>query len=244
MSTVNVDLTDRVALVTGAGRGIGRAIATGLAECGAHVVLASRSSDQLETLAQEITSAGGKATPITTDLADEQSICETFSNVQSQLGQLDVLINNAGVGIYGPVQEFSAEDFDRIISVNLRGTFLCCREAMKLMTPAKAGYIINISSVVGFKGYIDQAAYTASKHGVMGLTKSLSLEAQPAGVRVSAILPGGVDTDMVAQARPDLDRSILIQPTDITRTVLFLLGLSDHCAIDQIYIRRKNSTPF
>jgi 3-oxoacyl-[acyl-carrier protein] reductase len=112
------------------------------------------------------------------------------------------------------------------------------------MIPQKSGYIINVASVVGFKGYVNQAAYTATKHGVMGLTKVLSAEAQPHGIRTSAILPGGVDTDMVGDARPDLDRSVLLQPSDIAQTVMYLLSLSERAAIDQIYIRRRNSTPF
>ena len=128
--------------------------------------------------------------------------------------------------------------------VNLRGTFLCCREAMRLMLPQKAGNIINISSVVGFKGYPNQSAYAASKHAIMGLTKALAVEAQPHGIRVSAVLPGGVDTDLVAESRPDLDRACLIAPEDIAETVLFLLTLSDRAAVDQIFIRRTNSTPF
>lgn len=241
---ISVDLTDQVAIVTGAGRGIGKVISLELARCGAHVVLAARTEAEIQTLAEEIKSAGGKASAIATDVSDQQSVCRLFEKVQADFGRLDVLVNNAGIGIFGPVLEFSVEDFDKIMAVNLRGTFLCCREAMKLMTPTGRGYIINISSVLGIKGYADQGAYTASKHGVMGLTKSLSVEAQPSGVRISAILPGGVDTEMVAQSRPDLDRSILIQPTDIANSVLYLLSLSEHCAIDQIYIRRKKSTPF
>ena len=112
------------------------------------------------------------------------------------------------------------------------------------MIPKKSGTIINISSVVGFKGYPNQAAYTASKHALLGLTKSLAVEAQEHGIRVSAILPGGVDTEMVAKARPDLDPKILLEPEDIAHTVLFLLSLSDRAAIDQIYIRRRSSKPF
>ena len=115
---------------------------------------------------------------------------------------------------------------------------------MKLMIPTKSGYIINISSVLGFKGYVNQGAYTAAKHGVVGLTKTLSIEAQEKGIRTSVILPGGVDTEMVAKSRPDLDRSILIQPSDIAHTVAYLLSLSSTCAIDQVYIRRRNRQPF
>jgi len=153
-------------------------------------------------------------------------------------------VNNAGIGLFGKVADFAAADLDRVMAVNLRGTFLCCREAMKLMIPQRSGYIINISSVVGIKGYPNQSAYTASKHAVMGLTKSLAVEAQPHGIRVSAVLPGGVDTEMVQASRPDLDRSVLLQPDDIAQTVMFLLSLPERAAIDEIYIRRRASQPF
>jgi 3-oxoacyl-[acyl-carrier protein] reductase len=112
------------------------------------------------------------------------------------------------------------------------------------MVAQRSGAIINISSVVGFKGYPNQAAYTASKHGVVGLTKSLAAEAQEHDIRVSVILPGGVDTHLVGDARPDLDRSVLMQPEDIAQTVLYLLSLSDRAHVDQIYIRRRTSKPF
>lgn len=237
-------LTGQVALVTGASRGIGRAISSSLAASGAHVVAVARNSRQLESLAAEISSAGGSATTIVADLAEERQIRDVFDRVARQLGRLDVLVNNAGIGIFGPLQDLDTADLDRVLAVNLRAPMLCCREALRLMIPQRSGYIINISSVVGFKGYVNQAAYTASKHGVMGLTKVLAAEAQPYGIRTSAVLPGGVDTDMVADARPDLDRNVLLKPSDIAQTVLFLLSLSEQAAVDQIYIRRRNSTPF
>ncbi len=208
------------------------------------MVAAARTREQIEALAREIADAGGKAHAVPTDLVDEASIRSLFAAVHERWGRLDILVNNAGIGRYGPVQEFATEDLDAVVDVNLRGTFLCCREAMRLMVPAGQGYIINISSVVGFKGYPNQAAYTATKHAVMGLTKSLAVEAQARGIRASAVLPGGVDTGLVRRARPDLDPSILLQPEDVAQAILFLLSLSDRAAIDQIYIRRRTSTPF
>ena len=233
----------KLALVTGAGRGIGRSIAESLAQAGAHVILAARTADQLQSLAREITARGQKATAIATDIADESSVRQLFARIV-RIAPLDILINCAGIGRFGPLKDFSTEDFDTVLAVNLRGTFLCCREAMSVMAARKAGFIINISSVVGIKGYPDQAAYTASKHGVVGLTKSLAVEAQQHNIRVSLILPGGVDTDLVAQARPDLDRSVLMQPEDIAQAVMYLLSLSDRAHVDQIYIRRRSSSPF
>jgi len=241
---MNANLNGQVALVTGSGRGIGRAIAINLAAHGAHVVVSARSADQIESVANEIKNAGGSATPIAVDVADEQSVKVLLETIRRRLGRLDVLVNNAGLGLYGPVGEFEVGDFDRVISVNLRGTFLCCREAMRLMVPQRRGFIINIASVMGVKGYPNQAAYAASKHGVMGLTKSLAVEAQNHDIRVSVILPGGVDTDMAARARPDLDRSILIHPEDVAQSVMYLLSLSDRAHTDQIQIRRRTGQPF
>jgi 3-oxoacyl-[acyl-carrier protein] reductase len=235
------ELRGKVALVTGAGRGIGRAISLALAKCGAQVHLAARTVADLSAAADEVRAAGGAATVAPVDLNDESQIRRLFEN----LPRLDVLINNAAVGRFGPVSEFSAADLDAILAVNVRGTFLCCREAMRLMMPAKGGYIINISSVLGFRGYPDQAAYAASKHAIMGLTKSLATEAQPHLIRVSAILPGGVDTEMSSASRPDLNRAELIKPGQIADAVLYLLSLSDTtAAVDEIYIRRSTAKPF
>jgi len=241
---VQPDLTDQVAVVTGAGRGIGRAIARSLASAGARVACAARTESQIQAVAETITAAGGRAMAVQTDLAEEDSVRALFAAVRDRWGRLDVLVNNAGVGRYGAVAEFPVEDLDRVIAVNLRGTFLCCQEAMRMMVPAGRGYIINISSVVGFKGYPNQAAYTATKHAVMGLTKSLAVEAQTHGIRTSAVLPGGVDTTLVRQARPDLDPSVLLAPEDVAQTVLYLLSLSERAAVDQIYLRRRASQPF
>lgn len=237
-------LDSQVALVTGAGRGIGRAISLALGAAGAHVVAAARTEREIRRLAREVTCRGGQATAMRLDLSREASILRLFKAIAGRFGRLDILVNNAGVGIYGPVREFRTKDLDRVLAVNLRGPFLCCREALRVMAPRKSGYIINIASVVGFKAYVNQAAYGASKHGVMGLTKALALEAQPLGIRVSAVLPGGVDTDLVRDARPDLDRSVLLQPDDIAGAVMYLLSLSPRAAVDQIYIRRRQSQPF
>ncbi len=241
---MTLNLEGKVALVTGAGRGIGRAVCEALGQAGATVVATARSIDQIEAVASEITDAGGRAIAIPADIAEESDICSLFDQVNEQFGCLDMLVNNAGMGLFGPVEGFSAGDFDQVMAVNLRGAFLCCQRALRAMIPQGSGYIINISSVVGFKGYPNQAAYTAAKHGVMGLTKSLAVEAQTYGIRVSAVLPGGVDTDMVRVARPDLDPSVLMQPEDIAQTVMYLLSLSDRAAVDQIYIRRRGSQPF
>jgi len=238
------DLAGRVAVVTGAGRGIGRAVALALGRAGACVVAAARTQEEIDATAKAICDAGGEAEAVAVDVADAASVRALFAAVRNGRGRLDVVVNNAGIGLYGPVETFPVEDLDRLVAVNLRGTFLCCQEAMRLMIPAGAGYIINISSVVGFKGYPNQAGYTATKHAVMGLTKSLAVEAQAHGIRTSVILPGGVDTDMVRHARPDLDPASLLHPEDVAQVVLFLLSLSERAAVDQIYLRRRTGQPF
>jgi 3-oxoacyl-[acyl-carrier protein] reductase len=225
-----MDLQHQTALVTGANRGIGKAIAENLAAAGVTVLAGVRQAGTAPAGCQEII----------LDVADEASVQQAFSKIDT----LDILINNAGIGRYGDLADFSSADFDAVLQTNLRGVFLCSRAAMQLMRPQNSGYIICIGSVVSVKGYPQQAAYTASKHGVLGLCKSLAVEAQAANIRVSAVLPGGVDTDMVAQARPDLDRSGLIQAADIAHTVRFLLTLPSSCAIDQIALRRPGASPF
>jgi len=241
---MQVDLHNQVALVTGAGRGIGRSISMALADSGAHVVMAARTESQLKNVAREIVTGGGRATAVPTDISSEEDILSLFKEVKEKWGRLDIMINNAGIGLWGKLVDFSMEDFDTIMRINVRGLYICCQQAMHLMIPARKGFIINISSVVGFKGYPNQSAYTASKHAVMGITKSLAVEAQEYGICASAILPGGVETDFTVSARPDLDRSILIQPGDIAKTVLYLLSLSERAMVDQVYIRRRTGTPF
>jgi len=198
----NISLAGKLALVTGAGRGIGKSVALRLSGLGATVVVSARTDDEIKSTANEIIETGGRAMAVKADVSLEREVEQLFARVESEFGRLDILVNNAGIGLFGPLDEFPVAEFDRVIAVNLKGTFMCCQQAMQIMRPAQNGYIINISSVVGFKGYPGQSAYAASKHGIMGLTKSLAVEAQEDGIRVSAILPGGVDTGLVRDARP------------------------------------------
>ncbi len=244
-STLRPDLTGRAALVTGASRGIGRRIAIELARCGAHTFLVARTAEALDSVCEEIRKTGGRAAPFQADAADPRQVKAVFERIDAAHdGSLDILINNAGTGRFALVKDTTIEDWDALMEINLRGTFLFCREAVKRMIPGKKGTIINIASVVGLKGYVNQGAYTASKHGIVGLTKTLAAELQEHGIKVSVICPGGVDTDLVAQARPDLDRSILMKPEDIAQTVLYLLALPPRTTVDMIYIRRYGSAPF
>lgn len=242
--SVNVDLSGQTAVVTGAGRGIGRCMALTLGKAGAYVAAVARTQPDLEALKRDIENAGGTAGVQPCDVSDADAVTAMFERVVEERGRVDILVNNAGLGIYGLLQDMPPDDFDKVIAVNLRGTFLCAQQAMRIMRRQRRGTIVNVSSVLGFKGYKNQSAYTASKHGVMGLTKSLAVEAQPHGIRVSAVLPGGVDTEMVRKSRPDLDPEDLLRPVDVAQAVMYLLSLSEHAAVDEIYIRRRNSKPF
>jgi len=237
-------LDGKVALVTGAGRGIGRAIALTFARNGARVALAARTAVQLHAVQAEIEAAGGLAVSFPTDVAQEEAVVALVHDVVERFGRLDILVNNAGLGIFKPLVETSREEWDRVMAVNARGPFLLCREAIPHLRKQPLSFVVNVSSVVGLKGYANQAAYSASKHALMGLTKALAREVQADGIRVHAVCPGGVETDLVRAARPDLDPAVLMQPQDIADIVLFLVTRRGNAVIDGVQVRRAASTPW
>lgn len=237
-------LSSQVALVTGASRGIGAAIAESLARAGASLYLTARSESGLQRTQQRLAEIGAAAAYTSADITQEADIKRVVKEVYALRGRLDILINCAGIGVFGPFLETSTADWDRIMATNVRGSFLVCRESVPLMAKGGGGCIVNIASVVGVKGYVNQSAYTASKHALMGLTKVLAQEVQPLGIRVHIVCPGGVDTDMASQARPDLERSGLIQPSEVADVVLFLVSQRGNAIVDQINLRRANGTPW
>jgi len=175
----------------------------------------------------------------------ERDVKRLVRTVVERFGRLDIVINNAGIGVFGPLEKTTTEDWDRVMAVNARGPFMLCREAIPYLKQNRdTAWIINVSSVVGVKGYVNQAAYTASKHALMGMTKVLAHEVKQYGIRVHAICPGGVDTGLVANARPDLDRSILMKPEEIAEIVLFLLTRRGNAVLDQVNVRRATSEPW
>ena len=237
-------LQGKVALVTGASRGIGKAIACALAKHGVTVVGTARSEETLQTVQHEIDTAGGTFYCVAADLADPDSPKKMIDAAIAACGRLDILVNNAGIVVEGPLLDATLEEWDRLMAVNARAPFLLCKEAIPFMKAAGEGTIIQIVSVIGVKAYVNQGIYTASKHALMGMSKVLAQEVQKDNIRVHTILPGGVATEMIAQVRPDLKPADLMLPEDIAEIVLFLLTHRGNAVIDDIHVRRANSSPW
>lgn len=223
-------LTGKVAIVTGASRGIGRSIALALATQGAKVVASARNAEALDSLVAEIKGQGGEATAVVGDVAVEADAARLVEQAVAAYGQVDILVNNAGITRDGLLLRMKSEDWDAVIDTNLKGAFFCIRAAAKVMTKQRSGRIINISSVVGEMGNAGQANYCASKAGLLGLTKSVARELARRNVTVNAITPGFIVTDMTDgmtdKAREAMTEQIpmgrLGEAEDVAHAVLFL----------------------
>jgi len=238
------NLKNKVAIVTGASRGIGRSIAVSLAAEGAAVVLAARDQTALAQTAQTVRQAGGQALVVPTDMADEASIKNLVQATARECGRLDLLVNNAGITHSALLEQTKTEDWDRCMTINARGPFILCREAIPLLRRTGGGRIINISSVVGVKGYPKQSAYTASKHAVRGMSIALAEELRNDNIRVHVICPGGVYTDLVRKVRPDIKQEELISPDEIAELVVYLATHQGNAVIDELHVRRATSAPW
>lgn len=221
---------DRVAVVTGASRGIGRAIALHLAARGAKLVVSARNAAALEELVEEIHTGGGEALAVAGDVAIAADVERLFDEADKAFGRVDILVNNAGITRDGLLMRMKEEDWDAVMNTNLKGAFLCSRSAAKVMGKQRYGRIINISSVVAEMGNAGQANYCASKAGMIGLTKSSSREMSKRNVTVNAVTPGFIVTDMTAglsdKVREELQGQIplgrLGEAEDIAHAVAFL----------------------
>ncbi|MGH7772068.1 MAG: SDR family oxidoreductase [Candidatus Binatia bacterium] len=215
-------LSGKVAIVTGAGRGIGRAISLLLSRSGSRVVLASRNESQLQAVGEEIRSQDGQVLVVPTDLTRDEEMKRLVEETLREWGSIDYLINNAGWGRTSPLVKAKIEDWDQTFQVNLRAPMFLSQLVLPTMIAKREGAIINISSVSGKTGQANTAAYSASKFGLIGFSQCLYEEVREYGIKVAVILPGFVDTQMIPANRK-LDRSKMIHPEDVAQTVLFVL---------------------
>lgn len=219
-------LKNQIAIITGGGRGIGAATAALFAREGARVVIASRSADQLKSAAASIAaqSGAGRIHSVAADVSDEEQVERLFKETQSHFGPPDILINNAAVITVKPFEDFTVAEWDLMMAVNLRGPFLCSRAAFHSMKASgKGGSIVHISSLAGIRGtekFPGMSGYVVSKHGVIGLTESMSVEGRPHKIRVNCVAPGAVDTQMLREAAPQFKTETV--PDDIAQAVLYL----------------------
>ena len=223
-------LQGKVAVITGASRGIGRIIALNMAAKGAKVVLSARNADVLKGVVDEIAAVGGEALAVPGDVSKSEDAARLFVDAVAAFGKVDILVNNAGITRDGLVVRMKDEDWDTVMDINLKGAFYCSREAAKLMTKNRSGRIINISSVVGEMGNPGQANYCASKAGMLGMTKSMARELARRNVTVNAITPGFIETDMTEELPEKVRNELAAQiplgrfgnTEDIAHAVVFL----------------------
>ena len=231
-------------IITGASKGIGKAVALKMAANGHRLVLAGRNENELKQLIEECTKFNSECISVVVDLARPEAAGIVINTCIEQFAGLDVLINNAGVANPFSVENTPLDQWDLMMAVNARAPFLLCKKAIPYLKQSQLATIINISSVVGRKGYINQAAYCASKHALTGFTKALAKEVQPMGIRVHLLSPGGVATEMLAKTRPDLTNTGLIQPEEIAEIIEFLINKRGNAMIDEINVRRGSTQPF
>ena len=240
-----MDWRGKTALVTGATGGIGCAICKKFADLGMNLVITGRKKDALDSLAADLREKGADVLALAGDITDSAFVRSLPASCEDHFKGLDVLVNCAGVAQNQPFEEVSEEDFDRIMNLNARAPFFLCQASLPALRKSSFATIINITSVVAHKGYPYQSAYAASKHALMGFSKTLANEVYKDNIRVHLISPGGVYTPMVALARPDLKPDMLSLPEDIAEIAAFYLKMRDaNAIIDEVQVHRSGKEPF
>ena len=238
-------LDGKVALVTGANRGIGRGIARGFAREGAALVLAARGNESLDEAAREMTALGSDCLAAPTDVTDESQVEALFAQLMDRFGRLDLLVNNAGAFDGGPLDELSTAAWDKVIAVNLRAPFLCSRAALRIMKQQRVGRIINIGSISAQRVRAGSAPYSASKHGIWGLTQATALDGRDYGVTCCCLHPGNVAVERRQSEKPE-DAEPMMSVDEIAEVAVLMASLPPHVEMleaivlprDQLYVGR------
>lgn len=238
-------LSGKVALVTGGGRGLGAAICHTLAEAGVIAIAADIRLDLAEQTTQELRQKGWEAIALPLDLTDEQQIESTVNKIVDQYEKIDILINNAGTDVTLPVEELAIADWDRVIAVNLRAPFILSKFILPLMKQQGSGHIVNITSTAAKRAWANASVYHASKWGLMGLSHALHVEGRPHGVKVAAVVAGGMKTPFLLDRFPDIDPNILQDPKNVAETIRYVLMQPAETVISEVMVipMREGSWP-
>ncbi|MBI4590006.1 MAG: SDR family NAD(P)-dependent oxidoreductase [Candidatus Rokubacteria bacterium] len=223
-----------MAIVTGGGRGIGRAAALAFAREGAAVALAARTASELDAVAAEIQRSAGRPLAVPTDVTQESSVAALVDKVLAEFGKVDILLTAAGAATFGNLVDTKTEEWDRMLAVNLRGVFLTCRAVLPPMMRQRRGTIINIVSVAAKRAIPGGGAYAASKHGVLGLTQVLAEEMRPHGIRVGGLYPGAVDTSLWDAVPDPPERSRMLRPEDVAEAALLMASLPPGASLEDV----------
>jgi len=242
---MDIDLSGRVVAVTGASSGIGEATALACAEAGAAVSLGARRTDRIEALAERIRSGGGSALAVATDVSDEQQANAFVRRTHEELGRLDVLVNNAGVMLLGPIEGAPTDEWRRMIDANVYGVLYCTHAAFPLMREQGGGQVVNVSSVAGRVARAGSGVYNLTKFGVGAFSESLRQEGVPHNIRVTLIEPGAVTTELQGHNRDEIREMMAqrfegvtpLESGDIARAVLYAIGQPDHVAVNEVLVR-------
>jgi NAD(P)-dependent dehydrogenase (short-subunit alcohol dehydrogenase family) len=239
------ELTGKVALVTGGGRGLGQQICMELAEGGAAVIAADVRSELADNVAQQIRRAGGRAMAMRIDVSEPAEAEQCIGRVVAEFGQIDALVNNAGIDKTCSIEELSVEEWTRILAVNLTGPFLMSKHALPVMASRQGGHIVNVVSTAAKRTWANAAAYHASKWGLLGFSHALHVEARKRGVKVTALVVGGMRTPFLLERFPDIDPSVLQDPRNVAATVRFLLTQPAETVIPEMMVlpMRETSWP-
>jgi NADP-dependent 3-hydroxy acid dehydrogenase YdfG len=242
---MDIDLSGQVVAVTGASSGIGEATALAAARAGAAVALAGRRTERIEALAARITDTGGRAIAVTTDVSDEAQAIAFVQRTIDQLGGLDVLVNNAGVMLLGPVSGASTDDWRRMIDANVYGVIYCTRAAVDHLIAQGSGHVVTVSSIAGVRASAGSAVYNATKFGVNAFTEALRQELAEHNVRTTIVNPGAVQTELRTHLSPELQEAqrerfagvTQLEADDIANTIIYALGQPEHVSLNEILVR-------